>query len=159
MSIDFSELSWRYVIDEQTQIYVPVARISREQKWRRVCIMYDDPNVQYLLCGKFFRQKLKLASKNVIYSEVWLTRVHEFYGYTTMLFDNIVKGNCYQYGRELLLLSGCKKTGMYLTKLSRDFETNKQTNKQTTKQIKSKTNKQKKTKENNSKDKIQYKHP
>ena len=119
MSIKWKKVSWRYIFEEQTQMYVPVARISRGHNWRRVCVMTvgdaKEPlneKVKLHLCTKFVSEELKLASTNLNYKEVWLTRERttsgrEQYG-LDMFFDNIAEGNCSQYDRTLLVLSRCK---------------------------------------------------
>ena len=115
VSIIWKKASWRYIVDQQTQMYVPVARISREQNWRRVCILTDnDANeneVERSLCRMFVRQQLKLASMNITYAEVWLTR-ERGYAPLEMFFDNIVKGNCSHYTRKMLVLASCIGKGM-----------------------------------------------
>ena len=113
MSIIWSAASWRYIVDKQTQMHVPVARTSREQSWRRVCTMSTDDHaneeVEDSLCSDFVRQQLMLASMNVTYTEAWLTRGRVG---QQMFFSNIAQGNCSQYSRTLLVLPVCRQKGM-----------------------------------------------
>ena len=100
------------MIDRQRKVYVPVAHSSEERIWRRVCITLDDDllNIKYFLCNQIILRQQEIGSTNVSYSEVWLGRGREFFeGYSETHLDNIVEGDCSQYGRTLLLLSLCEE--------------------------------------------------
>ena len=138
--------SWRYIFHpNQRQKYVPVARLTEEQIWRRVCVQLNNAEKPYMiklknfLCNAFLNQPGELDKADVSFSEVWLVQEKKFYqrrrrrwgsldDLTSASLDYIGEGSCSQFGTMLLHVECLENergnTGKYILSILRKTRLN-----------------------------------
>ena len=125
ISFDDASLSVN-LLPQQRNTYVPVVRLPGEDIWRKICIPLNE-QIQHIedlqqhpMCRELYNQPTEFDVDNVSSSNIWLARVKDVAGLFHQLYlDNLVEGNCSQFGRNLLMLR-CFSIGM---PGSRDFYT------------------------------------
>ena len=102
----------------QHNTYVPVVRLSGEAIWRKMCIprneetKHQEDLQQYPVCRGLSNQPMEFDVDSISSSYIWLARGKIIADLFSQLhLDNIVKGNCSQFGRTLLMLR-CFSVGM-----------------------------------------------
>ena len=107
-SILFNNVSFILSIHQQNT-YIPVARLPGELIWRKICVSFKGliDDLRSFMCNKLSKQPVDLDIHNVSVSDVWLAQVKYVYDkfYThfevNLHLNNIVEGNCSQFGRTL----------------------------------------------------------